>query len=136
MLLRIVIFVGAAVLLVATARSEDHLNPSTINQFRAANGRSVLHQSNVLASLCAEHARDMARWESLDHNGFFEHRGPSGAMAENVAYGCTTEACTIRQWAHSAGHRRNMLLPNAESYGIASAVSPRGRRYWCVDFGQ
>ena len=71
----------------------------------------------------------MARRGRLDHSSFFQRRGPNGALAENVAYGCGDEVCTIRQWSRSAGHRRNMLRRDVHGYGIASAVSSSGRRY-------
>ena len=72
---------------------------------------------------------------SLDHNGFSQ-RGPKGARAENVAYGCDDEACTIKQWSRSSGHRANMLLRDVRGYGIASAVSSNGRRYWALVLGR
>jgi uncharacterized protein YkwD len=54
------------------------------------------------------------------------------ARAENVAYGCGDEACTIRQWSRSAGHRRNMLRRDVHGYGM---VSSNGRRYWALELG-
>jgi uncharacterized protein YkwD len=76
----------------------------------------------------------MAARHSMDHAGFFAERGPHGARAENVAWGCATETCTISIWEGSAGHRANTLLSGIRSYGIASATSG-GRRYWCLDLG-
>jgi hypothetical protein len=38
-----------------------------------------------LYALAQRHAYDMARRNSLDHSGFMRHRGPAGAVAENVA---------------------------------------------------
>jgi len=77
----------------------------------------------------------MARREKLDHAGFFERRARAGARAENVAFGCPNEACTIRQWINSSGHRANMLLGDVNRYGIASAVSRSGRQYWALELG-
>jgi len=51
-----------------------------------------------LYALAQQHANDMARRNSLDHAGFMQHRGPAGAVAENVAMGCATEACARRMW--------------------------------------
>jgi len=78
----------------------------------------------------------MARRGSLDHNGFSQQRGPKGARAENVAYGCGDQACTIKQWSRSSGHRANMLLRDVRGYGIASAVSSNRRRYWALVLGR
>jgi uncharacterized protein YkwD len=106
-----------------------------INAFRAQHGRSALRSDATLTGLAAAHAADMARRESLDHNGFMQSRGPAGARAENVAYGCKDSACTIKQWINSPGHRANMLRGDIGGYGLASAVSKSGRRYWALEVG-
>jgi hypothetical protein len=87
----------------------------------------------MLYALAQEHADDMARRESLDHAGFFRERGPRGAMAENVAVGCATEACAIDVWMKSPPHRANMMLGGCQA--VASAVSKNGRRYWAMEIG-
>jgi uncharacterized protein YkwD len=106
-----------------------------LNSYRAQNRLPPLHVHASLAALAAGHAADMARRDTLDHAGFASVRGPAGARAENVAYGCGDEACTIRQWSRSAGHRRNMLRRDINGYGLASAMSSSGRRYWALELG-
>jgi len=86
-----------------------------------------------LRALAQQHANDMARRNSLDHAGFMQHRGPAGAVAENVAMGCETEACARRMWMRSPPHRANMMLGGCKA--IASAVSASGRRYWAMEVG-
>ena len=86
-----------------------------------------------LHRLAQQHANDMARRNSLDHSGFMRHRGPAGAVAENVAVGCDTEACARRMWMQSPAHRRNMTLGGCQA--VASAVSATGRRYWAMLVG-
>ena len=86
-----------------------------------------------LHALAQQHANDMARRNSLDHAGFKEHRGPAGAVAENVAMGCDTEACARRMWMQSPPHRANMMLGGCQA--VASAVSASGRRYWAMEIG-
>jgi uncharacterized protein YkwD len=61
------------------------------------------------------------------------HRGLGGAVAENVAVGCETEACARRMWMQSPRHRANMMLGGCQA--IASAVSASGRRYWVMEIG-
>ena len=78
----------------------------------------------------------MARRDRLDHAGFMQHRGPGGARAENVAYGCKITGCVINQWANSSGHRRNMLIPSLTRYGLASATSSSGKKYWALMLGE
>ena len=86
-----------------------------------------------LRTLAQQHANDMARRNSLDHAGFIQHRGPAGAVAENVAMGCETEACARRMWMQSPQHRANMMLGGCQA--VASAVSASGRRYWAMLIG-
>src|SRR5262249_12515473 len=86
-----------------------------------------------LRALAQQHANDMARRNSLDHAGFMQHRGPAGAVAENVAMGCATEACARQMWMQSPRHRANMMLGGCQA--VASAVSASGRRYWAMLIG-
>lgn len=86
-----------------------------------------------LHALAQQHANDMARRNSLDHAGFMARRGPAGAVAENVAMGCETEACARRMWMRSPPHRANMMLGGCQA--VASAVSASGRRYWAMEIG-
>ena len=89
-----------------------------------------------MIALARGHAEEMARREKLDHAGFLERRGPSGVRAENVGYGCAESSCTIRQWIKSPRHRANMLLRDVSRYGLESAVSKSGRRYWALSLGK
>jgi Cysteine-rich secretory protein family len=86
-----------------------------------------------LHALAQQHANDMARRNSLDHAGFMQHRGPAGAVAENVAMGCETEACARQMWMQSPRHRANMMLGGCQA--VASAVSASGRQYWAMVIG-
>ena len=109
---------------------------TSLNGFRASHGLSQLSTDGTLAALAGEHAADMAQRESLDHDRFMTSRGPRGARAENVAYGCKESACVIQQWVNSSGHRKNMLIPGLTRYGLASATSPSGRKYWTLLVGE
>ena len=88
---------------------------------------------SALHAAAQQHAYDMARRNSLDHAGFKQHRGPAGAVAENVAVGCETEECARRMWMQSPRHRANMMLGGCQA--VASAVSASGRRYWAMAIG-
>ena len=88
---------------------------------------------SALYAVAQQHAYDMARRNSLDHAGFRRHRGPAGAVAENVAVGCATEDCARRMWMQSPRHRANMMLGGCQA--VASAVSASGRRYWVMAIG-
>src|SRR6202158_5617145 len=88
---------------------------------------------SALYGLAQQHANDMARRNSLDHAGFMKRRGRAGAVAENVAVGCDTEACARQTSMKSPGHRVNRLPRGCQP--IASAVSTNGRRYWAMEIG-
>jgi uncharacterized protein YkwD len=109
---------------------------ATLNEFRTGNGLTELRVDPKMVKLAREHAEDMARRQTMDHAGFFEKRGPAGARAENVLYGCGTEPCTIQHWINSPGHRANMLLADVKSYGLASAKSSKGVEYWALELGK
>ncbi|HZP77245.1 MAG TPA: CAP domain-containing protein [Pseudolabrys sp.] len=121
-------FATACIFSITLASAQD------LNSFRAAHGRPVLSSSAQLSGIAQMHASSMASRSHLDHNGFMERaKSSSGTSAENVSYGCETEACAIKQWANSGGHRANMLRSDVDSYGIASATSANGRKYWVLE---
>jgi hypothetical protein len=100
----------------------------------SAAGTGLSHADcSSLYALARRHAYDMARRNSLDHAGFMRHRGPAGAIAENVAVGCATEECARRMWMQSPRHRANMMRGGCQA--ITSAVSASGRRYWVMEIG-
>lgn len=107
-----------------------------LNSFRAQHGRSPLSPSGALAGAAYSHAHNLAARQRLDHAGFRQRvSATSGAAAENVAYGCSTEDCVIRMWARSSRHRANMLRRDVTSYGLASADGANGKRYWVLELG-
>jgi len=107
-----------------------------LNGYRAQHGKPALDFSAELAAAAQAHAYAMARRGQLDHKGWRQRLGGGvSTAAENVSYGCDSEDCAIRQWARSAGHRRNMLMGGISRYGIGSAVDPKGRRYWVLELG-
>ena len=108
-----------------------------LNALRAKARLPPLSYNATLAGAAYEHARDMAKRKTLDHKNFKARMAGvvSGVAAENVSYGCDDQPCAVRQWAKSPGHRANMLMKGVSSYGIGSAVSEDGRRYWVMVLG-
>jgi uncharacterized protein YkwD len=86
----------------------------------------------TMHALAQEHANDMARRGSMDHNGF-ANRARRGARAENVAAGIKTKQQAIALWWGSSGHAANMRLPGCKA--VASAVGRDGTRYWAMVIG-
>ena len=106
-----------------------------LNGYRKANGLKPMRAHATLGALAKAHAADMARRGRMDHAGFYEVRARRGARAENVAYGCTNMNCAMQQWINSSPHRANMLRPDFTRYGLGSAVSAAGQRFWALVMG-
>src|SRR5436190_20743998 len=107
-----------------------------VNGYRRANGLKPLNANATLTSLAKAHATDMARRQSMDHANFFEVRAKRGAAGENVTYGCPDMGCAVQMWINSSPHRANMLRPDFSRYGLGSAVSASGQRYWALVLGR
>ena len=86
----------------------------------------------TMQALAQEHANDMARRGSMDHDGFAS-RARRGARAENVAYGVKTKQEAVALWRGSSGHAANMRLLGCKA--VASAVGHDGKRYWVMVIG-
>jgi len=105
------------------------------NSFRRANGLPPVSRSAALNRLAQAHAADLARRQSLDHDGFDARMRTVSwnTAAENVLYGCADASCAFRLWANSSEHRANMLLPGLTQYGLASAKAANGQVYWVLE---
>jgi uncharacterized protein YkwD len=86
----------------------------------------------VLDQRLVQAAGTSARYQAS--RGRIGHRGPGGSRpwdrarsagysphltAENVASGQKSFGEAMRGWEHSAEHKRNLLLPDAQAAGIA-----------------
>ncbi len=107
-----------------------------LNAYRKANGLKPMSAHASLGALAKAHAADMARRGAIDHAGFYDVRARGGARAENVGYGCSDTNCAIQQWINSSPHRANMLRPDLTRYGLGSAVSAGGQRFWALVMGK
>lgn len=130
-------FARATLVLAALLALAGRAYALDINSFRAQHKLPRLSASAALAGAAYSHARDLARRQRLDHDGFRARVDGivSSAAAENVLVGCADASCAYRTWANSAGHRRNMLMRNVTHYGLASATADNGRRYWVLELG-
>jgi hypothetical protein len=135
------------VLLLAALSACSTVNPTATNardwliQYRTGNGLTPVSLDPRLTALARAQADAMASQDRLSHDvdGSFSDRVvkaglAQGKIAENVAYGATTEAGVMDQWRHSPGHDKNLLMPGATRFGIASAQSkgPKKRVYWAM----
>ena len=134
----------------ASCATPDNVNAmateiaSGLNASRRANGEAPLRFNRELGRAAMRHACDM-----LAHD-FFDHRGSDGSnsharvtrvgynaciVAENIAWGYPRPEQIISGWMNSPGHRRNMLHPRIEEFGIGISQGPRGP-YWVLVVGK
>src|ERR1700677_4604347 len=100
----------------------------------AANANAAAAAScATMKALAQEHSNDMARRNSMDHDGFFERRVPRGARAENVMAGVKTEREAMAAWRASPPHAANMALPGCK--GVARTCNKNGRCFWTMEIG-
>lgn len=126
---------------VSSARAEDII--AMISQYRREHGLPAVKTDARLATLAARQAQAMAKSGIMDHDvaGSFASRIAGANMtpaAENIAAGTKTWADTLRIWKESAGHNRNLLLPGADSIGVAVArgENTRYKVYWAMVIGR
>jgi hypothetical protein len=99
------------------------------NRERIANGLGLLKWDSTLAAAAHDHAQRMAAQNILSHRlpgepDVLARAKQAGAhfssLAENIAEGPSAENIH-RQWMHSPPHRANLLDPQLNSIGIATA---------------
>ena len=112
-------------------------------------GLSPLRFNSRLATAAQKHSQSMAKGD------FFSHTGRSGSKmsdritkegyrwsfcAENIYAGGSTPEAAVQGWMNSAGHRRNILSPQAREIGVGYyfLANDRGRvnykHYWTQVF--
>ncbi len=110
-----------------------------ISAFRHQHGEDSVVISAALTHIAQAQADAMATRDSLDHDAlapFSSRIGRSGLSraAENIAYGYSDFASTLKQWINAAGHRGNLLLHGAKWIGVAHAQNGH-RIYWTMVIG-
>ena len=112
-----------------------------LNQYRVGNGLGTVAVDGRLTAFAQAQADVMASHDVLSHDvgGSFASRVRSaglddGRIAENVAYGSSTEREVMEQWKNSPGHEANLTMPKATRFGIASARSSgaKPKTYWAM----
>ena len=112
-------------LMIATAARADDIT-AMISQYRREHGLPAVKTDAKLTAVAQRQAQAMAASGIMDHNvaGSFASRVSGahlGMAAENIAAGTKTWAETFRMWQNSPGHNANLLLPPADSVGVAVA---------------
>lgn len=108
--------------------------PTALAVYLLAANAAASASCATMKALAQEHSADMARRNSMDHDGFFEHRVPRGARAENVMAGVKTEREALAAWRASPAHAANMALSGCK--GVAHACNKDGRCFWTMEIGR
>lgn len=117
------------VLGIATSISENEILQIT-NKQRLANGAPTLANDKRLQAAAQNKANDMAKlgyWSHISPEGiapwhFIDDSGYEYEIAgENLARGFKTSSGVVTGWMKSPSHRDNLLDPNYQDVGIATA---------------
>lgn len=113
------------------------------NRIRADAKLPSLAISPKLQAAALAHARDMANRRKMSHKGSDGSSPIDRIVAqgykyrragENVAAGYFTTDRLMKGWMDSPHHKKN-ILGSYSQIGVACAIGPDGKRYWCVTFG-
>jgi uncharacterized protein YkwD len=108
---------------------------SIFSDYRRANGLPPVEADPALVAVARDQARRMAAIDRLTHDpggrGFVERLNsnnyPAARAAENIGAGYHTLAEAFSGWRDSPSHNKNMLLPGATRFGIATAYAPNSK---------
>lgn len=115
---------------------------SLLSDYRRANGLPAIEPDQTLNAVAKDQARRMAEVNQVTHDpggrGFTQRLSAGGYQAsravENVGAGYHTLAEAFSGWRDSPSHNRNMLVPGATRFGIATAYAPASKYkvFWAL----
>jgi uncharacterized protein YkwD len=115
---------------------------SMLSDYRRAKGLPALAPDDRLVALAADQARRMAATDKLTHDpggrDFVQRLKASNYNAvravENIGAGYHTLAEAFSGWRDSPSHDKNMLLPGATRFGIATAYAANSKYkvFWAL----
>ena len=127
----------------AEGNGASSLAVGDVGRARGSNGLPRMAADARLERAAVEQARLMAASGQMKHTAVrgldFETRmaanGIGAPAAENLAHGRFDVAGVVDIWMNSPPHRRNMLDPRFESFGLGYAPGKDGRRFWAMVLG-
>jgi uncharacterized protein YkwD len=115
---------------------------SMLSDYRRASGLPAVQPDPVLLEVARDQARRMASIDRLTHDpggrAFVQRLNSSSyaaaRAAENIGAGYHTLAEAFSGWRDSPSHNKNMLLPGATRFGIATAYAPSSKYkvFWAL----
>jgi len=107
------------------------------NKERTSRGYKVLILDEKLCEYAQAHAKKMAKTGDLYHssmNDLQKVNEDANWVAENIAWGQTSEQDVVISWMKSTGHRWNILGSGFTRVGFGLAKDSKDRIYWCAVF--
>ena len=117
-----------------------------INGYRQSKGLKPLKLNASLTEAARAHSQDLAKWDRISHYGSdgsnpwdrVKRTGYNAKVAaENVGTGQASIVEVMKGWQESAGHNKNLLLPDVEHMGIALVQDPKTefKTFWTLVIG-
>lgn len=111
---------------------------------RRSAGLAAARPDATLEKAAAQQARYMAETGRMVHTTRrgrdfatrMRQNAVEGPAAENIAHGRMELPKVFQMWVDSPSHRKNMLDPRFQRFGLASAADGQGRRYWALVMGE
>jgi uncharacterized protein YkwD len=127
----------------AATRLDAERARDLVNAFRRQNGLKALKLQPALTEAARAHSRDLAKWDRISHFGSdgsnpwdrVKRAGYNAKLAaENVGTGQVTIDEVMKGWEASPGHKKNLLLSDAEHMGIALVQDPKTefKTFWTL----
>jgi uncharacterized protein YkwD len=105
------------------------------NKERMKRSLKPLKLDEALCKYAQKHAESMSKNNSLHHSSMssLAKASGAGAVAENIAWGQSSEEEVLKSWMGSWGHKSN-ILGSYSKMGFGISKDKDGRKYWCVVF--
>jgi uncharacterized protein YkwD len=117
---------------------------SYLTEIRTSHDLPPLAYDARLEKAALQQAAYMARSGRMEHTTGrgkdftrrMKKNGVDAPAAENIAQGRMDMEKLFSMWMNSSGHRRNMLDPRFNRFGLAYAGEADGRKYWALVVGK
>lgn len=115
-----------------------------LTEIRTSHGLPPLAYDAKLEKAALQQAAYMARSGRMEHTTGWgkdfarrmKKNGVDAPAAENIAQGRMDMEKLFSMWMNSSGHRKNMLDPRFNRFGLAYAGEADGRKYWALIVGK
>jgi uncharacterized protein YkwD len=130
----------------SATRLDSERAREAINVYRQEHGLKPLKLNATLTTAAKAHSTDLAKWDRISHFGSdgsnpwdrVKRAGYNARVAaENVGTGQITFDEVLKGWKDSPGHKKNLLLVDAEHMGIALVHDPKTefKTFWTLVLG-